>query len=131
MKFIAFITLAYTSSQLNLVMTLRKPQLLSLTQQNICNLSLKTKEYCSSQFYKNIALIDLSSVHNMDIVRLSETFHDSFVLTNDENFRICGYSSFRADHLTNTKLGGLIVFYKSYLHLKLTDIKCLHKYIDF
>ena len=67
----------------------------------------------------------------MDIVRLSETFHDSFVSTDDENLQICGYSSFRADHPTNTKPGGLIVFYKSYLHLKLTDIKCLHEYIDF
>ena len=70
-------------------------------------------------------------VHNMGIVCLSETYLDSSVSTDDGNLQIPGYSAVRTDHPLNAKQGGLLVHYKSYLSLKLIDVKYLHKCINF
>ena len=45
----------------------------------------------------------------MDIVCLSETFLDSSISIDDDNLQIPGYSSVRADHLSNTKRGGVLL----------------------
>ena len=48
-------------------------------------------------------------VHKMDIVCISETFLDSSISIDDDNLQICGYSSVRADHPSNTKRGGVLL----------------------
>ena len=70
-------------------------------------------------------------VHNMDIACLSETYLDSSAPTDDDNLQIPGYSSVRDDHPSNSKRGGVLVYYKKYLPLKLIDIKYLHECINF
>ena len=67
----------------------------------------------------------------MDIVYLSETYLDSSVPTDYDNFQIPGYSSVRADHPSNEKRGGVLVYYKSYLRLLLIDVKYLYECINF
>ena len=70
------------------------------------------------------------SVNKFYIVYLSETFLNSKILTDDENFHIPGYSIARVDHTSNVKRGGVCVYYKTSLPLKLLDVKYLHECIN-
>ena len=68
--------------------------------------------------------------NNFDIVCLSETFLDSSIPNDDNRINIAGYSLLRADHPSNTKKGGVCVYYKDFLPLirkyDITDLKeCL------
>ena len=55
---------------------------------------------------------------------------NSEILTDDENLQIPGYSIARFDHPSNIKHGGVCVYYKTSLPLKLLDIKYLQKCIN-
>ena len=62
----------------------------------------------------------------MNIVYPSETYLDSSVPVDNDNPQIPGYSSVRADQ------GGVVLVYcKSYLSLKLMDVKYLLECISF
>ena len=43
------------------------------------------------------------SIHNFDILWLSETYLESTISSNDSNLIIPGYDLYRADHLPNVK----------------------------
>ena len=67
-----------------------------------------------------IPLIEaISSVHKFDIIALSETYLNDTIPNNE--IEIEGYSSdiFRRDHPTNTKRGGVCLYYKNTLPIKL------------
>ena len=67
-----------------------------------------------------IPLIEaISSVHKFDIIALSETYLNDTIPNNE--IEIEGYSSdiFRSDHPTNTKWGGVCLYYKNTLPIKL------------
>ena len=49
----------------------------------------------------------------MDIISLSETYLDSSVPINDDNFQIPGYSCVRAGHPSNTKSGKVLIYHKN------------------
>ena len=66
------------------------------------------------------------SVHDMDIVWLSEIYLDSFVPIDNKNLQIPGYIY----HPSNAKRAGVLVYYKSYLPLELIDVKYLHEWIN-
>ena len=53
------------------------------------------------------------TTHNFDIICLLETSLDSSVDTSDIRITINGYSILRADHPSNTKLGGVCMYYKT------------------
>ena len=42
-----------------------------------------------------------------------------------------GYDLFRADHLSNTKRGGVYIYYRNSLHLKILGIQYLQECINF
>ena len=56
---------------------------------------------------------------------------DSSVPVDDDNLQIPGYSSVRADHPSNTKRGGVLIYYKNFLPIKLIDVKYLHESLNF
>ena len=56
---------------------------------------------------------------------------DSSVLVDDDKLQIPGYSSVRGDHLSNTKCGGVLIYYKYFLPIKLIDVKYLHESLNF
>ena len=56
---------------------------------------------------------------------------DSSVLVDDDKLQIPGYSSVRADHPSNTKRGGVLIYYKYFLPIKLIDLKYLHESLNF
>ena len=67
------------------------------------------------------------SVHEMDIICLSETYFDSSAPIDADNLQIPGYSSIRADHITIR--GRVLIYYNNFLPIKLTDVKCLHEWL--
>ena len=58
---------------------------------------------------------------NFDLLCVSETFLDSSISNDDNRINIAGYSLLRADHRSNTKKGGVCIYYKNFLPLIKTD----------
>ena len=52
---------------------------------------------------------------------------DSSALSHDPNLEVQGYDLIRANHLSNVKRGGVCIYYKNHLPLKLTNINLLHE----
>ena len=71
------------------------------------------------------------AVHKFDVIRLSETYLDSTVASDDENLEITGYNLVRSDHPANTKRGGVCLYYKTCLPLRVLDIQYLNECINF
>ena len=95
----------------------------------ICHWNLNS---ITAHNFNKIALLKAYlSVHKMNIVCLSETFLDSSILIDDDNLQIPGYSSVRADHPSNTKRGGVLLYCKSFLPIKLIDVNYLNECISF
>ena len=57
------------------------------------------------------------STHNFDILCLPESFLDSTIDINDGNINISGYAVLRADHPSNSKRGGVCIYFKQSLPL--------------
>ena len=61
----------------------------------------------------------------------SETYLDSGISNDDDNLEIPGYDLFRADHPSNTKRGGVCIYYRNSLPLKILGIQYLQECINF
>ena len=57
------------------------------------------------------------TVRNFDIFCISETFLDSTIASDDPRLVLEGYSIIRSDHTSNSKRGGVCIYYKSHLPL--------------
>ena len=55
--------------------------------------------------------ISLLQAHNCDIICLSETFLNSSIESNDNRISIDGYILTRSDHLSDSKKGGVCIYY--------------------
>ena len=62
----------------------------------------------------------LISINKIDIICLSETYLDSSIPSDDDNPE---YNLVRADNPTNTKRGGVCIYYHNSLHLKVIDLQ--------
>ena len=85
------------------------------------------------------------SLHNLDLVCISKTYLDSTtalddenlaitgynLLRPDENLAITGYNLLRPDHASNSKRGGVCVYYESLLALRLIDVHYLQECLIF
>ena len=88
--------------------------------------------YIAAHNFIKIALLKAYlSVHKMVIVCLCETFLDTSILISNDNLQIPVYSSVRADHPSNTKRGDVLLYYKSFLPIKLIDANYLNECICF
>ena len=68
--------------------------------------------------FAKIYLTQSSLSYNTDTMLLSGFFKFFLIFlieTNDPNIDISRYNSLRPDHLSNTKRGGVCMFYKNYL----------------
>ena len=85
----------------------------------------------NSIYVHNFAKVQLLKaylpVHKFDIVCLSETYLNSCFPFDGDNLDIPGYVMIRADHPANSKRGGVCMYYKNCLPLKVLDIRFLHK----
>ena len=62
-----------------------------------------------------------NTTRQYDIICISETFLDSSVPWDDRNLSIQGYSLVRADHPDNVERGGVFLYFKENLTLKVID----------
>ena len=62
-----------------------------------------------------------NTIHQYDVICVSETFLDSSVSLDDRNLSIQGYSLIRADHPDDVKRGGVCLYFKENLTLKVID----------
>ena len=94
---------------------------------SICHWNLNS--ICAHNFAKLTLLRAYVSVRKFDIICLSETYLDYSI--DDENLEISGYYSIRSDHPSNIKRGGICIYYKNFLPLKVTDVRLSEEYIAF
>ena len=105
------------------------PKPSSCNKFSICHWNLNS--ISAHNFIKLSLLRAYISVHNFDILCLSETYLDSTISSNDSNLIIPNYELYRADHPSNVKRGGICIYYKNLLPLKVTNIQYLQEYINF
>ena len=85
---------------------------------------------CSYICAKKLSLLRAYvSVHKFDIIRLLETYLDFSI--DDESLEISGYYLIRSDHPLNKKCGGICIYYKNFLPLKVTGVRVLEECITF
>ena len=85
----------------------------------------------STQNYVKLSMIEAyNALYNYDIICISETFLNSSQSDNDSTLKLKGYELIRSDHPSNTKRGGVCLYYKEHLPLKLRiDMSTLNECI--
>ena len=76
-------------------------------------------------FVKLHSLQAFISVHKFDVICLSETFLDSSYSNDDRNLIIENYNMTRADYPGDVKRGGVCIYFKNDLPIKLLNISQL------
>ena len=96
---------------------------------SICHWNLNS---ISAQSYTKVSLLTAYNlIHNFDIICVSETFLNSETAPNDPNLEIPGYNMYRADHPSNCKRGGVCIFYKAAIPLRVLNISSLNDALTF
>ena len=78
-------------------------------------------------FTKLSLISSYNAIYKYDMICLSETFLDSSFLPDDENLKLNGYDLIRSDHPNNVKRGGVCVFIKNTLPIKICNISTLNE----
>ena len=96
---------------------------------SICHWNLNS---ISAQSYTKVSLLTAYNlIHNFDIICVSETFLNSETAPNDPNLEIPGYNLHRAHRPSNCKRGGVCIFYKAMIPLRVLNISNLNECIKF
>ena len=66
-------------------------------------------------------------IHEFDVICISETFLNFDTAFDDDNLKIEGYNIVRSDHPSNSRRGGVCMYYNHSLALKILDIKYLQE----
>ena len=85
---------------------------------SICHWNLNS--ICAHNFAKLSTLRAYVRVHKCNIICLSETYLDSSI--DDENLEISGYYLIRSDHPSIKICGGICIYHKNVLPLKVTGV---------
>ena len=92
---------------------------------SICHWNLNT--ISAHDYSKLFILSSYNSLHKLDIICLSETYLDSNTPLDDDSLEIFGYTFVRSDHPSNTKLGGVCLYCKNNLPLRVINIGYLNE----
>ena len=96
---------------------------------SICHWNLNSM---SAHNYSKISLLTAYiSIHDFGVICLSETYLTSTTDINDENLKIPGYIMYCIDHLSDVKRGGVCIYYKTMLPLKVLSTNFLQECINF
>ena len=68
-------------------------------------------------------------MHKFDIIYISESYLNSDTSSNDNNLNIPGYNMPRADHPSGNRRGGVCIYYKESLPIKMLSINYLQECI--
>ena len=69
--------------------------------------------------------------NKVEILCLSQTFLNSDISCDDKNLQLPGFDLIRVDYPSNVKRGGVCIYYRNLLPLKLTNIHYLNECITF
>ena len=69
----------------------------------------------TDNYSKVVALKAYNSIYKYDFICISETFLDSSFESDYKNLMLEGYNLIRSDHPSNTKRGGVCIYYKESL----------------
>ena len=87
---------------------------------SICHWNLNS--LAAHNYLKVCLLRAYVAMKKFDVVCLLETYLDSSYLSYDDNFYLPDYNLVRADHPLNAKKGGVCIYLKNSLPLKVLDI---------
>ena len=105
------------------------PRLKSGQSFSICHWNLNS--IATHNFSKIFFLMVYSAIHNYDVICLSETYLKHDILSNNDNLKIPGYELIRVDHPSNQKRGGICIYHKDFLLIKVSNISCLKECLNF
>ena len=84
----------------------------------------------ANNFVKITLLEAYNAIHSFDVICLSETFLDSDYSHDDPRLELQGYVMVRSDHPSDTKRGGVCIYYKEHLpFVRRDDITFLNECI--
>ena len=63
-----------------------------------------------------------NSLHKFDLICLSETYLDSSISTEEKSLIIDGYKLLRSDHPSDTKRGGVCIYHKETMSVKVLNL---------
>ena len=66
-----------------------------------------------------------NTIHQYDILCISETYLDSSISNDDTTLSLPGYNLARSDHPGNVKRGGVCLYYKEKLSLRMINVSFL------
>ena len=87
---------------------------------SICHWNLNS--ITSHDFLKVKLLTAYNVMHKFDIIYISESYLNSDTSSNDNNLNIPGYNMSRADHPSGNRRGGVCIYYKESLPIKMLNI---------
>ena len=99
------------------------PKAISQQGFSVCHWNLDS--IFAHDFAKIFLLKAYVAIHKFDIIYLSETYLNSSIPTNNDNLDIDGYNLVHSDHPSNTKRGGVCIYYRNYLPLRVIKINYL------
>ena len=105
------------------------PKTSSFKEFSVCHWNLNS--ISSHDFLKVKLLTAYNAVHNFDIICISKSYLNSEILSSDENLNIPGYNMFRADHPSGNRRGGVCIYYRESLPIKLLNVNYLKECICF
>ena len=68
-----------------------------------------------------------NTIYKYDFICISETYLDSSIQSDDRDISINGYKLIRADHPSNSKRGGVCIFYRESLAVQSIKINYLNE----
>ena len=103
------------------------PKLISKESFSICQ--WKLNDITAHNYTKILLLKAYIAVYKFDIIFLSETFLESKTLPDEDNLDISGYNLVRSDQPSNSKRGGVCIYYKETLPLRVINVNYLNECI--
>ena len=70
-------------------------------------------------------------IYTYDINSLLETYFNHDTLSDNDNMRIPGSELIRVDHPSNQKWGGICIYHKDFLPVKVNNVSCLKRIFKF
>ena len=95
------------------------------TSLSFCHRNLNS--ISAHDFVKAPLLEAYNAIHKFDIIRLSETFLNGFLQNDDVSLVLDGYKLVTADNPSDLKRGGVCIYFKESLPIKVLNITNLHE----
>ena len=87
----------------------------NLFNQNLSVCHGNVNGIAANNFIKVSLLEAYNTIHNFDLICISETFLNSDYSNDDQRLSLQGYDMIRSDHPSNSKRGGVCIYYKEHL----------------